>query len=727
MKEKKMNNKNFVPVLTRLTIPLLMILFISGCATVSHQQKSGMSLFHSGRYDEAVRALEKAYRIKPNNETQVALFRAQLNSYYTHLAKARNHKDAKQKEAALKEYQIALRIFPGNTKLQGEIDEFMEVKKEKPQPFMTTIKAPVQLKLNSKEKMSLNLRNTPITKIYKLVGKSYGVNFIFDKDFRDFVYSIDIEGIGFYEILNQLGMIGSTEYRILDQSSLLIYPNTTFKKRTFGLKGVKVFQLANVKAEEAKKLLMTVFREQQIQVQEDVALNTLIVKTEFITLQEIERFLNSIDKRKSEVAIDIQILEVTKSLINAMGVNYGDITKPMTSITGGYEARTTATDGSVTSTILNNIPLNRLDKTVFFASIPSAAIAFLESVDNSKVIARPNLRGIDSEEIKFMVGDEVPVPQTQFQAGAAGGVNNVPVTTYQYKNVGVEVKVTPYIHKDNEITLKIKLTINSIAGYENSFPIFGKRELENVIRLKEGETNIIGGFIRDEIRKGMKGIPGFSRLPIIGKLFGASGDTVKQTDLIFSITPRIIHRAEISDADQQTIWSDTPINTPGSMEMPETMPETMPENMPENRDQIMDEAEAGRQEESNTALIISPAKRRAPINTISFFTIRLNTQAKLASLSVSGAITGGKAVIEEVKTDFFGQAKVDVLKNSSESSFDLGFSFPPEDFRANVIAQLRIKFTEKGNYTINLTNLSAIAKDRQSVEMKGNTAEIEVY
>lgn len=714
-----MNRKKYPLVLIGLIFPLVLMVVLSGCASVSSLHRRGMAQFRAGNYDQAVKTLQRAYKEKPKSDIQVTLFRAQLSSYYDHLAKARNFRDSNQKEAALKEYQLALAVFPGNTRLQGEMDEYLEVKKEKPQQFVSTIKAPVTLKLNSNEKMTLNLRNTPITKIYKVVGKAYGINFIFDKDFRDFVYSIDIEGIGFYEIMNQLGMIGSTEYRVLDQSSVLIYPNSTFKKRTFGLKGVKIFHLANTKAEEAKKLLMTVFREQQIQVQEDVALNTLIVKTEFVTLQEIERFLYSIDKRKSEVYIDIQILEVTKNLLNAMGVNLGDTTTALSKVSGGFLKNTTDSNGNITGTTVDNVlPVKMLNQTEFIATIPSAAVNFLESVDKNKIIAKPNLRGIDGEEIKFMVGDEVPVPQTQFQSGAAGGVQNVPVTTYQYKNVGVEVKVTPYIHTNNEVTLKIKLTINSIAGYENDFPIFGKRELENVIRLKEGETNIIGGFIRDEIRKGVKGIPGFSRLPLIGKLFGISGDNVKQTDLIFSITPRIIHRAEVTDIDRQTIWSDTPPSGPGGMEIP--MPEVPPEMQQSGEDE-------GQREEDSNALIISPAKRRSPVNAVSFFTIRLNSQARLASLSVSGTVTGGKAVIEEVKTDFFGPAKVDVLKNSSESAFDLGFSFPPEDFRPNVIAQLKVKFIEKGNYTINLSNLTAITKDRQSVDMKGTTAEIEVY
>ena len=197
-----------------------------------------------------------------------------------------------------------------------------------------------------------------------------------------------------------------------------------------------------------------------------------------------------------------------------------------------------------------------LSGTNFFLTLPTVAMNFLESDSNNKILAKPNLRGIDGEEISFMVGDEVPIPETQFQAIAAGGINSSPVTTYRYRNVGVEIKITPFIHQNNEVTLKTKLTINFISsGASSSFPTFGKREIENKIRLKEGETNIIGGLIRDDVRGSLNGIPALARIPLLGKLFGNSEKNISQTDLIFSITPKIIRRTPISALDNEAIWS----------------------------------------------------------------------------------------------------------------------------------------------------------------------------
>jgi general secretion pathway protein D len=660
-----------------------------------------MEFYKNGEYDRAVEYFEKEVERRPTPDVRMLLFRAQLNSYYTHLALARSLREAGKKEEAVKEYKIALGIFPGNKRVLDELESYVSGKEKKRPPFRSTIKPPVTLDVDAAEKMDLNLRNTPINKIFNAVGKSYGVNFVFDKDFRDFVYSIEVENITFHEILNQLCMIGNAEYRVLDRKSVLIFPNTTFKKRTFGLRGVKVFYLSNSKAEDAKKLLMTVFRDQQIQVQEDKNLNNLIIKGDYNTLVAIEKFLYTIDKRKSEVMLDVQILELTKNFIKALGTSYGDARSPAVTIAAG----TVGADGAVGS----NMNFNDLGKTNFFLTIPSAALSFLESDDKNKIIARPNLRGVDGEEIKFMVGDEVPVPQTQFQAGAAGGFSNIPVTTYQYRNVGVEVKLTPYVHHNNEVTIKVKLTTNSIASIENGFPTFGKRELETIIRLKEGETNLIGGFIKDEVRGGAKGIAGLSRIPILGKLFGGSAREVKQTDLVFSITPHIIRRLDIGDVDQETIWSTAKTGAAGAPETPGAAPRE-PRRTP-----------------GRNAVIITPSKRRVPVNGVSHFTIRVNTGETLTSLSISGSVSGAKAEIEDVKTDFFGGKKVQVFKNSSGSSFDLGYTFPEGGTKAGLVAQLKIKFHEKGQCTINISSVSAAAKDQKSIDLTPFNAEIEVY
>lgn len=703
-------NKKYLSIVTLSIIIMATAVFWTGCSNPT--TRKGMALYRSGDYDKATEYFENALEAHPHsNEFRTLLLRCKLNSYYYHLALARKFKDAGKKEDAVREYRVALRIFPDNKRVNDELDACLNDGKEKPAaPFQTTITPPVQLNIDPNEKMTLNLRNAPIKQIFAMLGKSHSINFIFDKDFRDFVYTIESQNAGFYEILSQLCMVAGTDYRVLDPSSILIFPDTTFKKRTFGLRGTKIFFLKNIKAEDAKKLVLTLFREQQILAQEDVNLNTLIIRSDNNTLIEIERFLYSVDKAKSEVEIDVEILELNRNTLNSIGADYGATLATVSA--GEY----TASSGSTPASVNSLIRFNNLSNTSIYLTLPTAALKFLETADNSRIVSKPNLRGVSGEEIKFSVGDDIPIPQTQFQAGAAGGFNNIPVTSYQYRSVGVEIKITPYIHQNREVTLKIKLKLDFITGYKNDFPTLGKRELESIIRLKEGETNIIGGFIKDEVRKSLSGFPALAHLPVLGKLFGYSANQGVQTDLVFSITPRVIRALAIDGDDQGAIWSVTAGANQAQYTPPAPGP-TGPSGMEEAR-----EARPG-----SNSIIIAPPTQRRTVNSELYFTLRANSSVEIASLSISGSVSGGKAEIQEVKTDFTGGDNSKILKNVSGEAFDVGYNFEANPIKSSTIAQLKVKFLQKGSYTFSLNTITAYGRDKKPIELTSNTSEIEIF
>ena len=423
----------------------------------------------------------------------------------------------------------------------------------------------------------------------------------------------------FFDVLKVLCMVSSSQYRVLDPTPLIIYPDIFAKKKAFDLRGIKTFYMSNIKAEDARKMIQIVFRDEQILIQEDPNLNAVVIRADYNTLAEIERFLVKIDKERNEVELNVEIMEINRSIINKIGADFNN---GVFTIAGGSSAE----DGTISKTL----NFNDLGSTNFFLTIPSVAMNFLESDASNKIIAKPNLRGIDGEEITFMVGDEVPVPETQFQAIAAGGINSSPVTTYRYRNVGVEIKITPFIHQNNEVTLKTKLTINFISsGANSSFPTFGKREIENQIRLKEGETNIIGGLIRDDIRGSLNGIPLLDRIPLLGKLFGSSEKTISQTDLIFSITPKIIRKTPISARDIETIWggSGEPAGAHGPARDDGRQTGRCPARPPMT---------------GSNAVTISADQANIPVNAESNFSLRVQADTPLASLSLNGAVNGGQ-------------------------------------------------------------------------------------
>ena len=695
--------KNKFYIIMSIILSFTLIILLNSCAYNAKKVKGISDLNRIGDYDKRLEyCKELAVKYPKSMEIKTLLFRAKLNSYYYHLSLARNFKERDKKDKAIEQYKIALNLFPNNKKLKYEFDSYLNpliVGKQK--TFKSTIESPVKLNINLEEKISLDLRSTPITKIFKIFGRSYNINVLFDKDFRDFVYSIEIKKIGFYELLNQLCLISNARYRIVDSSSILIYSNTTFKKRYFDLKGIKVFYLSNIKAEDAKKLVITVFRDQQIMAQDDPNLNAVIIKASDRTLKDIERFIGQIDKENSEVEIDVEILEINRNLLRKIGSDFG---LNILNFSMGNEGE----GGSINSTI----NVNQINDLNFFMTIPTIAMNFLETDDNNKILAKPNLRGINGQEIKFMVGDEIPIPQTQWQAMAAGGINNTPVTSYNYKNVGIELKLTPFIHANNEVTLKMKVTMNFVSAYVNAFPVLGKRELESVIRLKEGETSIIGGFIRDEVRGSLSGVPAMSKIPILGKLFGNSEKKIKQTDLIFSITPRIIRKIDLDRSDLDPIWENLSTNIQNSSK-PSARPSS-PKLSESRRNNV-------------NLLIISASRKRVVINRDSLFTIRINSNSEISSLSIGGSVSGGKAVIGEVKTDFFKSDDVKILKNYSGNSFDLGYSFLDKPVKRSILAQIKIKFAEKGKYIFTINSINAYSKDRKQITIESSPVEIEVY
>ncbi|MBU4268734.1 MAG: DUF4974 domain-containing protein [Acidobacteria bacterium] len=705
---------------------LAALLVLQGCLTTISSVRQARELFKAGDYDQAREVLSRAAAENPKNaEIKTLLFRAQLNSYQTHLFLARAKRKTGDRQAAVLEYRKALAIFPGNNQLQEEFADYVTPPKAaKEEKFKPTVLPPVQLNVKKDEKVSLSLRNTPITNIFKSLGKSYNVNFIFDKDFRDFLHSIEIENTTFFEILKVLCMISGSKYRVLDPATVIVFPDIFAKKKAFDLRGIKAFYLSNIKAEDARKMIQTVFRDEQLLIQEDPNLNILVIRADYNSLVDVERFLAKIDKEKSEVELNIEILEINRSLINKLGADFG--TGVFGVAAGGLDS-----DGKISSTI----NFTDLGSANFFLTIPTVAMNFLEGDSNNKILAKPNLRGIDGEEITFMVGDEVPVPETQFQAIAAGGINSSPVTTYRYRNVGVEIKITPFIHQNNEVTLKTKLTINFISsGASSSFPTFGKREIENKIRLKEGETNIIGGLLRDDVRGSLNGIPALARIPLLGKLFGNSEKNISQTDLIFSITPKIIRRTPISSQDNEVIWGgDEQPSSAGGMQPSSTEGmQPLPADgaiVPEEEGTDAEETAPEIQQPAKDMVSISPTQASIPVNTETFFSLRIHSETQLASLSLNGVLSGGNCEIVEVKTDSLNEKEVKVLKNISGNSFDMGLSFGTDSVQtlAAAFIQLKIKFMSKGKYILNIGNVNAYDSKRSKVEIAGASCPIDVY
>ena len=187
---------------------------------------------------------------------------------------------------------------------------------------------------------------------------------------------------------------------------------------------------------------------------------------------------------------------------------------------------------------------------VFVANLPSLFVRLLASHSNTRVLANPHLRTSDGVTATAAFGEEVPVPVTTFAPIAAGGVSQQPITSFNYRNIGVNIDITPRIHHNDEVSLDLGVKISNISGTGfGDLPQFGNREITTSIRLMDGETSILAGLIRDDEREVLEGIPGLSSIPVLGRLFGRSKTETQETDIVLTLTPHILRVLDLDEED----------------------------------------------------------------------------------------------------------------------------------------------------------------------------------
>jgi general secretion pathway protein D len=254
-----------------------------------------------------------------------------------------------------------------------------------------------------------------------------------------------------------------------------------------------------------------------------------------------QKLLGDIDKPKSEVLIDITVMEVSRDKTRTIGTN------PPTSASASLSGTSPSGSGSSSSSGLTLQSFKGLNAGSFSVTIPGVSLSLLASDSDSKVLQNPQIRVIDSEKASLKIGDRIPIATGSFQSGLGGSVN----TQFQYLDVGVNIDITPYVHADNEVTLKMSLEISNVTGVQNiggfSQPTIGQRRVEHEARLKDGEVNLIGGILQDTDTNSMSGYPWITKIPILKYLFGQETKERNQSEIVFAITPHIIRNEEIRD------------------------------------------------------------------------------------------------------------------------------------------------------------------------------------
>jgi general secretion pathway protein D len=545
---------------TGVWLALAVALSVGGCAA-SSALRQGRDAERRQDYDRAVVEYTRAVRLNPDNiDARVALERTKLRASQDHYAQGRRLAAVAKLNEALVEYETAAELNPTNgdieqelratrNKLRAKIAVHQEGKTE----LQTLIERardlpPPGLDLPQGVKMpaTLTFRDASSRDVFVAISRLANISLIFDPLFREIPITVDLRNASLEDSLNTVAGATRTFFRVTAPKTVAVIPDTPAKRREYEEEVVRTFYLSNVDLKETMDLLRMVLDARRIS--PTTGTNALTIKDTPERIAAAGRVIAAIDKARPEVIIDIELLEVDRTKLLEYGLQIASGGPAAT--TGAGISSSVGVDQGASSVITLQKLRNLSQADVLFANLPTLYFRLLKTDTHSRTLANPQLRTSDGSPAKAAFGDQVPVPQTIFTPLATGGTPQQPLTSFQYQNIGVNIDITPRTHHDDDVTLAIHVGVTSISGTGfGGLPTFGNRDITTVIRLREGETNMLAGLIRDDERTSLQGVPGISDIPLVGRLFAHTQKTTEQTDIILTLTPHIIRVLDLTEAD----------------------------------------------------------------------------------------------------------------------------------------------------------------------------------
>jgi general secretion pathway protein D len=408
--------------------------------------------------------------------------------------------------------------------------------------------------------VSLELRDVSLRNAFDILSRASGISFVFDKDVRsDLRTTIVVRDAMVEDAIRLILLANQLEQKILNETTVLIFPNTPAKLREHQELVVKSFYLANADVKQTANMIRTLVKTRDIFI--DEKLNLLVIKDTPNAVRLAERLIAAQDLAEPEVMLEVEVLEVSWNRLLELGLKYPD--SVAWSLVGGSQNPVASTTTATATTVITNtagtpgslsLPewLNRNAGLVRLTVPDPLFLLTLRQQDGStSVLANPRIRVKNREKAKVHIGDRVPVITTT--AAAAGGFVSESVS---YLDVGLKLEVEPLIYLEDDVGIKVGLEVSNIVrevrgatSTSNTLAYqIGTRNASTTLRLRDGETQILAGLISDEDRRSANRVPGIGDLPVVGRLFSATRDTTAKTEIVLLITPRLMRTLARPDA-----------------------------------------------------------------------------------------------------------------------------------------------------------------------------------
>ena len=569
----------------RTVLSLFLILLLAACAMSNPVLQEARQNVLAGRGEEALAALDKAARENPDQrEYRAEHVRTRDMLVAQWISQAEVLRSADRPDAAAELYRRAQKYDPDSQRARSGLaqleadarhravvadaqklakdDKWLEAQDllrpvliENPQQREArrmqrlieekTAKPAIvtpRLKSNNTQPISLELRDVQLRSVFDVISRNSGVSFVLDKDVRaDQRTTIVLRNAHLEDLIRLVLATNQLEQKLINETTVLVFPNTPQKLREYQELVVKSFYLANADVKQTANMIRTLVKTRDIFI--DEKLNLLVIKDTPAAIRLAERLITAQDLAEPEVMLEVEVLEVGSSRLLELGARWPDTIAWSLQGAAGKPGVVSLTEWQ-----------NRGSELVQLAFTDPLFVLTLRQQDGTtSVLANPRIRVRNKEKARIHIGDRVPVITTT--AAATGGFVSESVS---YLDVGLKLEVEPLIYLDDEVGIKVALEVSNIAaevrspGSSTLAYQIGTRNAATTLRLRDGETQILAGLISDEDRRSADRVPGVGNMPVIGRLFSNTRDSVTKTEIVLLITPRLVRtlaRPEVRAAE----------------------------------------------------------------------------------------------------------------------------------------------------------------------------------
>jgi general secretion pathway protein D len=556
-------------------------LLAAGCPKGQPDFNQGKKAETIQDYDAAFIYYQKAAKANPyNSEYKIKLNRVRFEASELHVKHGVELRKQGDLQGAASEFQRAQALDPSSPVADQELRKTVEMIAEKnraadaaaeppsdpnevplasmPPEIKPLSRAPINLKMSEDAK-----------KVFDTVGKLAGLTMIYDPDFPARRITVELNNVTLEQALEIVSLESKSFVKPVTENIVFVIPDQPQKRRDYEEQVVRTFYVSNtVQPQDLTEIvtglrqLLDLKRLQQLNSQ-----NAIIIRDTPDKLLLAEKLIRDIDKAKPEVVVQVEVLEARTDRLRDLGILPGQTA----SISINPNNSTSSTTSSTTSTAAITLnQLRHLNGNAYSVTLPSLTANAVLTDSDTKIIQNPEVRSVDGQTAKLRIGDRIPIATGSFSSGigiaggTAGGISPLVNTQFTYLDVGVNIDLTPRVHPNRDVSMKLKVEVSahtsdvSIGGITQ--PVISQRVIEDDIRLKEGEVNIVGGLVQRTESKTLEGWPGLAKLPLLSYLFSHNKTDKQEDEVLIVLTPRIVRIPEWTKANLRPMYSGSETN-----------------------------------------------------------------------------------------------------------------------------------------------------------------------